>query len=270
MEEPKEFKGDKIIVDVGVFSDANKENIKVEHEMEDFLKAHPEYQGDKLQALFTIFDGHSGTEVAQECLEKFPTVFAKSLEEKKNDISEAFKQTYLTLDEGFKQWEDRGSTGIVIYVCLEDKKRVFYSSNVGDSRAALVKKDEAIRCSYDHKATDKPEIKRAKEIGGLFFKHRLGGVLAITRSLGDFTFKCDIGGGLIAEPTTNKFTVEPDDKFLVLASDGLWDMINEEKLYNLVKESPNLNAQEMAQFLVKSSKELGSRDNISCIVVKLN
>jgi len=51
--------------------------------------------------------------------------------------------------------------------------------------------------SYDHKAKDEKEIERVKEVGGTIHNHRVSGVLAVTRALGDLDLKTE---GVISEP----------------------------------------------------------------------
>jgi len=54
--------------------------------------------------------------------------------------------------------------------------------------------------------------------------NRLGGVLAVTRAFGDHSLK---DSGLIAVPHIAKYTLKPFDKFLVMASDGVWDELSD-------------------------------------------
>lgn len=54
------------------------------------------------------------------------------------------------------------------------------------------------------------------------FENRVGGTLAITRAFGDHSLKKD---GVIAKPFINKLVLRPCDKFLVIASDGVWDVL---------------------------------------------
>ena len=56
--------------------------------------------------------------------------------------------------------------------------------------------------------------------------NRLGGVLAVTRAFGDHSLK---DSGLIAVPHIVKYTLKPFDKFLVMASDGVWDELSDQE-----------------------------------------
>ena len=52
---------------------------------------------------------------------------------------------------------------------------------------------------------------------------RINGELAVTRSFGD---KRHSDSGLIAEPEITKRKITTDDKYILLATDGFWDVTN--------------------------------------------
>jgi serine/threonine protein phosphatase PrpC len=251
--------------------------------MEDFIKiidCFPK-QGFKEKSLYVVCDGHSGEDVAKITVDRFPQIF-KSILNNSHDHEEEVKsyqsiiegcitQSFRIMDEELVQYEEVGSTINIIFMQFENKERIIYSGNLGDSRSILVKKKEAIRLSYDHKAIDKNEIERVKKDGGIILKKRFYGALAITRALGDYTFKID-GCGLSNIPYISRTIVEKDDQYIIMGSDGIWDVINEEKAYKLIQDNPNIAKDPglLSKFIVEKAVELGSKDNISCIAIKLN
>lgn len=106
----------------------------------------------------------------------------------------------------------------------EINHNVLYVANVGDTRAVLCKNGQAERLSKDHKATDPQEIERVKAEGGSIMDNRVAGGLAITRALGDHAFK---NFGVTSQPYTVRHVLRPFDKFLVIASDGVWDTVSD-------------------------------------------
>jgi serine/threonine protein phosphatase PrpC len=78
--------------------------------------------------------------------------------------------------------------------------------------------------SYDHRATDPAEIERVKSIGGYVVDGRVGGSLAITRAFGDHNLKKQ---GVVANPFIKKHVLRASDKFLIIASDGVWDSMED-------------------------------------------
>ena len=95
--------------------------------------------------------------------------------------------------------------------------------------------------------------------------NRVGGVLAVTRAFGDHSLK---NSGLIAVPHIVKYNLKPFDKFLVIASDGVWDELSDQDSINYCKE--DFSTQQIASSIVKSAIHKGSKDNVSIIVIRFN
>ena len=77
----------------------------------------------------------------------------------------------------------------------------------------------------DHKATDANEIARVKSIGGKINNHRVAGGLAITRALGDHAYK---KYGVSGSPHVVRTVLKPTNKYLIIASDGVWDVVSDQ------------------------------------------
>ena len=117
-----------------------------------------------------------------------------------------------------------------------------YIANLGDTRAVLVSGASKVeRLSYDHRATDKAEIDRVKREGGIIMEDRVCGSLAITRAFGDHALKKD---GVSAKPHIKKHQLRPTDRYLVVASDGVWDALEDSDMLKLCKDE--LNTKEIA------------------------
>jgi len=111
---------------------------------------------------------------------------------------------------------------------------VLYVANVGDTRAVLVSGASlAERLSYDHKASDKFEIERIKRDGGIVMDDRVSGQLAVSRAFGDHALKRE---GVIAKPHSKKHVIRPSDRFLVIASDGIWDVLDDQEVFKLCRD----------------------------------
>jgi serine/threonine protein phosphatase PrpC len=63
--------------------------------------------------------------------------------------------------------------------------------------------------------------------------NRVGGVLAVSRAIGDFSVR---NSGLISVPTIKKRMLKASDKFIVIASDGVWDELSDQDAVNYCKE----------------------------------
>ena len=67
----------------------------------------------------------------------------------------------------------------------------------------------------------------------MVFDNRVGGSLAVSRAFGDHSLKSD---GVTAKPFINKHVLRPSDKFLVIASDGVWDVLSDQDAINFCKD----------------------------------
>ena len=93
-----------------------------------------------------------------------------------------------------------------------------------DSKCYLIKKNSILKLTKDHKCNDKEEVERIKKNGGLIFNKRVFGSLMLTRSIGDREMK---NYGVSSIPFININKIVDEDLFFVVASDGVWDVINE-------------------------------------------
>ena len=158
-----------------------------------------------------------------------------------------------------------GSTACVAVVRKEGPQNVLYCANVGDTRAVLSKSGNAERMSIDDKCDNAEENRRVKSGGGIILDNRLGGVLAVTRAFGDHALT---KVGLIATPHITKHIIKPFDKYLIIASDGVWDELSDQDAIDLCHD--DLNTKKIAQLIVKTALQRGSKDNISVIVIRFN
>ena len=72
-----------------------------------------------------------------------------------------------------------------------------------------------------------------KAMGGTIMDNRVAGGLAITRAIGDHAYK---SSGVTSQPYTVRHVLRPFDKYLVLASDGVWDTVSDQDAIALCKE----------------------------------
>jgi protein phosphatase 2C len=124
-----------------------------------------------------------------------------------------------------------GSTAVVAVVA----PRHLVVSNCGDSRAVLCRGGAAIPLSSDHKPDRPDELERIQAAGGrvIFWDGaRVFGVLAMSRAIGDSYLKPYV----ISDPEVRVLErKDGDDEFLILASDGLWDVVSNEVACNVVR-----------------------------------
>ncbi|KAJ3790730.1 phosphatase 2C-like domain-containing protein [Lentinula aff. detonsa] len=144
----------------------------------------------------------------------------------------------------------------------ENSRRVLYCANAGDARGVLCRAGKAVRLTYDHKGSDKQEAKRITDAGGFVMGGRVNGVLAVTRSLGDSSMKDFVVGA----PYTTETELCDEDEFLILACDGLWDVIGDQAAVNQIKTMND--AQSASHHLLRYALNNHTTDNVTVVVVR--
>ncbi|CAK9318200.1 unnamed protein product [Citrullus colocynthis] len=235
--------------------------------MEDFFDIKMSKVDGQTVCLFGIFDGHGGSRAAEflkdhlfENLMKHP----KFLMDTKLAISETYQQTDAEFLNSEKDTlRDDGSTASTALLVGNH----LYVANVGDSRTIISKGGEAIPLSEDHKPNRTDERRRIENAGGVVMwagTWRVGGVLAMSRAFGNKMLKQFV----VADPDIQDLEVDKDIELLVLASDGLWDVVcNEDAVLVAGKEDE---PEAAARKLTEAAFTRGSADNITCIVVKFH
>ena len=163
---------------------------------------------------------------------------------------------------------ETGSTGTILLLYKDPtspSNKSFLCANVGDSKAYLITKKEMILLTKDHKCCDANEVKRIRDKGGIVFRERVFGTLMLTRSFGDKEMK---KYGVLSTPDVYIKNVEKDDLFIVIASDGVWDVVEENEILKMTQDG--ISSNDFSKKIVNLAKERDTHDNISCIVIKLN
>jgi len=211
-------------------------------------------------SFFAVFDGHAGARVSAYCAEKLLEAIIgndafcggdddKTVDDPHDGIETGIKAGFLRLDEQLRDLpevatgEDKsGSTAVCAMV---SPSRVFFA-NCGDSRAAFSRGGEVLLSTLDHKPGNPEEKKRIQDAGGSVMIQRVNGSLAVSRALGDFEYKNVPGRGpceQLVSPEPEVFVQQRDpacDEFLVLACDGIWDVMTNEELCDFVRDRMRL------------------------------
>ena len=216
-------------------------------------------------SLFAIFDGHGGGHVAQYLKNNFCDVLTKIVHEKSNmELIDNIKTAIETIDKDIAKLNDDskncGSTGTIVVVDND----ILYCLNIGDSRCFYIDDKKAVQMTEDHNCKNELEVNEIKKRGAFVFDGRVFGALCLTRAFGDTDFK---EYGVICEPFINKISIN-NIKYIVIASDGVWDFVDDKQLFKIGSELKKENSEEFCNNLVEYALKGGSKDNISCIVLK--
>ncbi|XP_031397793.1 protein phosphatase 2C 53-like [Punica granatum] len=268
---------------------------------------------------FGVYDGHGGSQVANYCKDRVHVALAEEIESIRGSLiagncsdscqeqwRQAFTNCFTKVDAEVGENptgvepvapETAGSTAVVAIICSSH----IIVANCGDSRAVLCRGKEPIALSVDHKPNRADEYARIEAAGGKVIRwngYRVLGVLAMSRSIGDKYLK----PWIIPDPEVMFVPRAKEDDCLVLASDGLWDVMTNEEVCDLARKrillwhkknggetlAPDRGsaqgqgsepaaqaqgsdpaAQAAAEYLSNRALQKGSKDNITVIVVDL-
>jgi serine/threonine protein phosphatase PrpC len=235
--------------------------------------AHATYVNEHM-AFFGLYDGHGGRNVADFAASYLHKALVNHFKESSLDeysipslLHQAFLTTHTQLDHLLGTALHQGCTALTSLIY----KNTLYVANAGDSRAVLCRKGKAIELSTDHKPNRPDEKERIEKQGGNVTMRsvaRVNGILAISRALGDKA----LNPYVIPDPEITITPLTPDDQFIIMACDGVWDVIDNQEAVNVVRQalavdSPNLES--AAEELKNHALIKGSRDNISVILIDL-
>ena len=231
------------------------------------------FMNKKKYIYMSVCDGHGveGHFVSDFIKEILPYDMSENLkffniltdnEKEKEKIYDVIKETFINANEKLVSNEEinslfSGSTCVSVIYTPEK----LIVPNIGDSRAVLgrlINKEtneyKAIELSRDHKPTEKDEEKRILENDGriqpfiedgefvgpqrVWIKEDEVPGLAMTRSFGD---RMAATVGVISEPEIKEYIFNPNDKFMIIASDGIWEFISSQECINIIKEFYNNN-----------------------------
>lgn len=224
---------------------------------------------------FAVYDGHgsSGKEASQAANDYIQTYLEKNSKKIKTLVTDKNRESFLrnafkTAESKLKgsgiDYSNSGTCAISIFI----QKNIAYIANLGDSRAVLCrltsKEKLAIELSWDHKPTRPDEKDRILRSGGKIEKLIIDGNpvgpyrvwaddegpgIAMTRTLGDLQAKKI---GLISEPELQHIELISGDQFIVIGSDGIWDMMTSAEVVGFVLQCPTREL--AAENLVKEAR----------------
>ena len=242
--------------------------------------------------IFSVMDGHgvNGHLVSRFTTKYFTSFFKnnKKMNSSNEDENAVFyrlkKNEYDILKRAFRHAErdigknsdiDANFSGTTCVMVFQIGEKLI-TANVGDSRAIIVKGNKAIPLSIDQKPDDPEESKRIIENGGEISQFEEDGEksgpfrvwkkgevypgIAMSRSIGDLIASTL---GVIPEPKFLEETIDKDTKFIVVASDGVWEFLDNNTVKDIVmpyyeKNDPNGACKE----LIKKSTEWWNKEDI--------
>lgn len=211
------------------------------------------FAGHPTAFLFGVCDGHGtyGKEVSMYSKQRLPILLGLDpalVSTPKNCLTYSVLQVNEELTNSSLDIAFSGSTLVTTLIHGSS----LWCANVGDSRAVLARRSHeswlVLPLSRDHKPDDEDESLRITSCGGRIaaYQDELGNPigparvwlkdqnipgLAMSRSLGDLVAST---AGVICIPEITEITLEPDDKFLVIGSDGVFEFMSNEDVVRTI------------------------------------
>lgn len=189
---------------------------------------HFERDGHKFM-LAAVFDGHAGDLAAKYCAEHFKDTLVAQ-ECFKSQPQKAMKNAFIEMDASFCQKYQQSGCTATAMLFEEGAENCIVTANAGDARI-IFRTNQLKQATLDHKPSSPAEKKRIEEAGSfvtvIFGVARVAGQLAVSRAIGDYDYK---QFGVTAEPDTYTFADLDDMQYIVLACDGLYDVLTNEDI----------------------------------------
>lgn len=208
-----------------------------------------------------VYDGHGGYEAAEYAATHLHQLFLNRLEAG-DGPGAAFEDAYEAISAELA-YQESGTTAVTFFL----RETNLTVSNAGDSRALLVGRHQVVQLSEDHRLDNPDERKRVKRAGAeIDYPYVMCGLKGLmpTRSLGDRHFT-DVG--IIPVPFITQHRIRPEEDIgLVVACDGLFDVMSNEEVADVVRK--HRDPEEMADSLKKEalSNRRGT-DNLTLIAL---
>uniref|UniRef100_A0A6B2LEN0 PPM-type phosphatase domain-containing protein n=1 Tax=Arcella intermedia TaxID=1963864 RepID=A0A6B2LEN0_9EUKA len=228
------------------------------------------------QAFFGVYDGHGGQTAATFTKNRLNSIFEDELK-KTTDESLLDQKSFQALcSKCYKQTDDEmkisvpaaGACVVTAFLRKIGDTRYLFVANAGDSRVVLSRAGQAARLTIDHKTSLESEKQRILDAKGFIDNSgRVNGLVAITRALGDHHMKGPGKDFIISEPHAEMTALSAEDDYMILACDGVWDVVEDQAAVDLIRSTEGTCAAK-AKALVSKAMADGSTDNLSVIVVQ--
>ena len=218
---------------------------------EDAYQAAPGLNGDPTQGIFSVFDGHAGRPAADFAAANLHDAILEEVNgvsksprrawlEGEDQDPEVVEEVKAAMIRGFLATDKRflsechlkgGATATTAFLCAGR----IWVANVGDCRAVMCEGGEAVALTHDHRPDRAEERKavegRGGEVVSILGTSRVQGVLGVSRALGDR----DLKQYITAEPDVYSGPISYRSEFLILGTDGLWDVVGNQEATDLVR-----------------------------------
>ncbi|XP_011084055.1 probable protein phosphatase 2C 27 [Sesamum indicum] len=229
---------------------------------------------EEVISFYGVFDGHGGKGAAQFVRDHLPRIIVEDVDFPL-ELEKVVTRSFMETDAAFAKScsvESTLSSGTTALTAMIFGRSLLVA-NVGDCRAVLSRCGVAIEMSKDHRPCCVHERSRIESLGGYVDDGYLNGQLGVTRALGNWHIKGlkegEKGGPLSAEPELKLMTLTKEDEFLIIGSDGIWDVFRSQNAVDFARRrlQEHNNVKLCCKDIVNEAKKRGATDNLTVVMV---
>ncbi|XP_054821255.1 probable protein phosphatase 2C 27 isoform X2 [Prosopis cineraria] len=230
---------------------------------------------EEVISFYGVFDGHGGESAAVFARDQLPRVIIEDADFPV-ELEKVVTRSFLRTDAEFAETCSLGSSlssGTTAFTAIIFGRSLLVA-NAGDCRAVLSRRGRAIEMSKDHKPLCMKERKRVESLGGFIDDDYLNGQLGVTRAIGDWHLEglketSERGGPLSAEPELKRITLTKEDEFLIIGSDGIWDVFSNQNAVDFARRRlrEHNDVRRCCEEMVEEAIKRDSTDNLTVVMV---
>ncbi|KAK6942221.1 PPM-type phosphatase-like domain [Dillenia turbinata] len=225
-------------------------------------------------SFYGVFDGHGGKGAANFVRDHLPRVIVEDADFPL-ELEKVVTRSFVETDSAFAKScsvESALSSGTTALTAMIFGRSLLVA-NAGDCRAVLSRGGVAMEMSKDHRPCCIKERRRIESLGGYIDDGYLNGILGVTRALGDWHLEGlkqgEMGGPLSAEPELKLVTLTNEDEFLIIGSDGVWDVFTSHNAIDFARRRLRVHndAKLCCKEVVEEAIKRGASDNLTVVMV---
>ncbi|XP_071729586.1 probable protein phosphatase 2C 27 [Rutidosis leptorrhynchoides] len=231
--------------------------------------------GEEAISFYGVFDGHGGEGASRFVRDNLPRIIVDDVNfplELEKVVTRSFMETDVAFARScaLESTLSSGTTALTAMIF----GRSLLVANAGDCRAILSRHGLAFEMSKDHRPCYDKERLRIESLGGFVEDGYLNGQLAVTRAIGNWHIKGlkEMGehiGPLSAEPELKLVTLTKEDEFLIIGSDGIWDVFRNQNAVDFVRRKlqEHNDVKRCCKEMVDEAMKRGALDNLTVVIV---
>ncbi|KAI3827458.1 hypothetical protein L1987_01533 [Smallanthus sonchifolius] len=233
------------------------------------------FLGEETVSFYGVFDGHGGKGASKFVCDNLPRIIVNDANFPL-ELEKVVTRSFMETDAAFARscaLESALSSGTTALTAMIFGRSLLVA-NAGDCRAVLSRHGLAFEMSRDHRPCYDKERLRVESLGGFVEDGYLNGQLGVTRAIGNWHIKGlkeadDHAGPLSAEPELKLVTLTKEDEFLIIGSDGIWDVFRNQNAVDFVRRrlQEHNDVKRCCREMVEEAMKRGAFDNVAVVVV---